>query len=99
MLLVKEDITERRRAEEALRESERWLRESQRISQTGTYVLDVTSGIFSTSWMSQTSLNTATTSFTQKGTPESAARAWDAIALGRSRGYIAGRSRSQNGIV
>jgi len=42
------DITQRRRAEDALRDSEHWLRESQRISQIGTYVLDVTSGIFST---------------------------------------------------
>jgi len=75
MVLFKEDITERRRAEEALRESEYWLKEPQRISQIGAYVLDVTSGILSTSWMSQTSLNTATTPFTQKGTPESAAPA------------------------
>lgn len=42
------DITERKRSEDALRESERWLKESQRISQIGTYVLDVNSGVFVT---------------------------------------------------
>jgi PAS domain S-box-containing protein len=42
------DLTERRRAEAALRESEFWLRESQRASHLGSYVLDVASG----SWTS-----------------------------------------------
>ncbi|MBU8913405.1 MAG: response regulator [Spirochaetales bacterium] len=37
-------ITERMRAEEALRESERVLRESQSVAQIGSYVLDVQSG-------------------------------------------------------
>ena len=40
------DLTERRRAEAALRESEFWLRESQRVSQLGSYVLDVASGLW-----------------------------------------------------
>jgi PAS domain-containing protein len=37
-------ITERRAAGEALQESEHWLRESQRISRIGSYVLDVRTG-------------------------------------------------------
>ena len=42
------DITERTQAGLALRQSEYWLKESQRISQIGTYVLDVPSRRFST---------------------------------------------------
>jgi PAS domain S-box-containing protein len=38
------DLTERRRAETELRESELWLRESQRASHLGSFVLDVVSG-------------------------------------------------------
>jgi PAS domain S-box-containing protein len=40
------DLTERRRAEAALGESEFWLRESQRVSHLGSYVLDVASGLW-----------------------------------------------------
>lgn len=40
------DITARKRADRALRESEAWLRESQRVSRIGSYSLDVKTGIW-----------------------------------------------------
>ena len=43
------DITERKRAEEALRESERQLAESQRVAGLGSYVLDIPAGIWKSS--------------------------------------------------
>lgn len=43
------DITGRKRAEKALRDSEYWLKESQRISQVGSYVLDCATGIWTSS--------------------------------------------------
>jgi PAS domain S-box-containing protein len=46
---VMRDITERKRAEKALSDSEYWLKESQRISQIGSYVLDTISGVLTTS--------------------------------------------------
>jgi PAS domain S-box-containing protein len=42
-------ITERKTAGDALKASERWLRETQRISQIGSYVLDVQTGEWSSS--------------------------------------------------
>lgn len=38
------DITDRKRAERALRDSEYWLNESQRVSRVGSYVLDCATG-------------------------------------------------------
>ena len=43
------DITDRKRAEKAHRESEYWLKESQRISRIGSYVLDCATGIWTSS--------------------------------------------------
>lgn len=43
------DITERRLAEESLRESERMLRESQELAHLGTYVWDLLTGLWSSS--------------------------------------------------
>ena len=40
------DLTERKRAEEALRRGEAWLAQAQRLSHTGTWVLDGTTKRF-----------------------------------------------------
>jgi PAS domain S-box-containing protein len=40
------DITERKKAEEAQRESEKMLRESQSVAGVGSYILDITTGIW-----------------------------------------------------
>lgn len=48
-LAVVHDITSRRRAEEELRESEFWLKESQRVSRIGNYVLDIKTGSWNSS--------------------------------------------------
>ncbi|MEI6970289.1 MAG: PAS domain S-box protein [bacterium] len=49
VLALFHDTTARRKSEEALRNSEYWLRESQRVSRVGNYVLDVQSGIWTSS--------------------------------------------------
>jgi len=46
---VQRDITGRKRADEALRESERFLLESQSVAQVGSYVLDIPSGVWESS--------------------------------------------------
>ena len=43
------DITERKRSEEALKESEKFLKETQKIAQLGSYVFDVKTGIWKSS--------------------------------------------------
>ena len=45
-LAVKEDITERKRSEELLRESERLLKETQAVARLGTYVFDIPKNIW-----------------------------------------------------
>ena len=45
-LAVKEDVTERKRSEELLRESERLLRETQSVARLGTYVFDIPKNIW-----------------------------------------------------
>ena len=47
------DVTDRKQAEEALKKSEYWLRESQRASRIGTYRLDVRTG----TWVSSETLD------------------------------------------
>ncbi len=49
-----EDITQRKRAEQALKESEYQLRESQKVAHLGSYIYDITSG----TWDSSPTLNT-----------------------------------------
>jgi PAS domain S-box-containing protein len=48
-LAVKEDITERRHAEELLKESENFLKETQSIASLGSYILDVRTGMWQSS--------------------------------------------------
>lgn len=48
-LAVKEDISEHKKAEEALQESERLLRETQAIARLGSYILDIPNGIWQSS--------------------------------------------------
>jgi len=43
------DITARKRAEEDLRDREHWLRESQRISRVGSFMLNLTTGLWTSS--------------------------------------------------
>jgi diguanylate cyclase (GGDEF)-like protein/PAS domain S-box-containing protein len=51
IVVLSEDITERRAAAEALRKSEESLREAQRIARMGSYALDIASGIWTSSAM------------------------------------------------
>ena len=47
--LIARNITERKRADEALRESEFWIKESQRVGQIGSYIFDFQKGTFTSS--------------------------------------------------
>jgi len=49
ILGVSRDVTERYRYTEALREKEYWLGESQRVSRIGTYVMDIATGVWTSS--------------------------------------------------
>jgi diguanylate cyclase (GGDEF)-like protein/PAS domain S-box-containing protein len=51
MMTLAQDITERVRAEEQLRESAELLRESQTVAGLGSYVLDITAGLWTSSEM------------------------------------------------
>jgi PAS domain S-box-containing protein len=49
VLGIDRDITERKQAEDTLKEQEFWLKESQRVGRIGSYVLDIESGIWTSS--------------------------------------------------
>jgi len=53
LLSIIRDITERKKAEERIRENHRWLRESQRIARIGSYIFDIQAD----SWTSSEELN------------------------------------------
>jgi PAS domain S-box-containing protein len=46
---ITRDITERKRSEEAVKERDFWIRESQRVARLGSYVLDIPSGRWTSS--------------------------------------------------
>ncbi len=49
VLFVARDITDRKKTEEALRDSEHWVRESQKVAHLGSYILDFNSGLWESS--------------------------------------------------